>query len=191
MRWLVLALWASSAPPLVDAVSVVPELRENLRYATADNFLGKPLYEQSRCLLRPEVARALARVQRSLRRQGLGLLVWDCYRSPGAQRALWERNPHPGQVANPKVGSNHTRGAAVDLTLVTADGGLVSMPTDFDDFTAAARQGATAGISPVARRNREILRQAMTAEGFSSIRLEWWHFDARDARSYPLLDLPQ
>jgi D-alanyl-D-alanine dipeptidase len=146
------------------------------------------MMQPTRCALRPEVARALARVQRSLERQGLGLLVWDCYRPPAVQRALWERNPHPGQVANPRAGSNHTRGAAVDLTLVAADGGPLPMPTDFDAFTPAARQGATEGVSPAAQKNRETLRRAMTAEGFTPIRQEWWHFDAKRARSYPLLD---
>jgi D-alanyl-D-alanine dipeptidase len=188
VRWIALAFWIGSSSPLVDATTVAPGLRADLRYATADNLLGRPLTQQTTCLLQPDVAQALARAQRSLARQGLGLLVWDCYRPAAVQQALWDRNPHPGQVANPRTGSNHTRGAAVDLTLVAADGGGLPMPTDFDDFTPKARQGATDGVSPAAQKNRETLRRAMTAEGFTSIRLEWWHFDAAGARSYPLIE---
>jgi D-alanyl-D-alanine dipeptidase len=174
----------------VDAALAVPGLRVELRYATAANLTGKPLYHSARCLLRPEVARALARAQLALSKQGLGLLAWDCYRPLSAQRALWRVYPHPGFVANPRTGSNHNRGAAIDLTLVDLAGRPLEMPTPFDSFDPRAHQGATEGVSPEAQKNREILRRAMTSVGFTPIRKEWWHFDAAHALAYPLLDLP-
>ena len=181
---------ASGAAPLVDAALAVPGLRIDLRYATAANLTGKPLYHSARCLLRPEVAAALASAQAALSKRGLGLLAWDCYRPLSAQRALWRVYPHPGFVANPRTGSNHNRGAAIDLTLVDAGGKPLTMPTPFDSFDPRAHQGATQGVSPEAQEHREILRQAMTAVGFTPIRKEWWHFDAAHALAYPLLDVP-
>ncbi len=182
---------ASGAPrPLVDAVRVVPGLRLDIRYATARNITGRPLYAAGRCLLLPETAAALARVQARLVRSRRRLLVWDCYRPPSAQRALWKIFPHPGWVADPRTGSNHERGTAVDLTLADASGRPLLMPTDFDSFDPRARQGATRGIPREALENRERLRAAMRAEGFITIRKEWWHYDLPGARSHPILDVP-
>ncbi len=187
---LVAAAPAASAAPLVDAAAVVPGLRLDLRYATPHNVTGHALYAHARCLLRPEVAAALARVQARLRARGLGLLVWDCYRPIAAQRALWKICPHPGLVADPRTGSNHNRGTAVDLTIADASGRPLPMPTDFDSFDPRAWQGATADIPAQAIRDRELLRAAMRAEGFTTIRKEWWHYDAPGARRHPLLDVP-
>jgi D-alanyl-D-alanine dipeptidase len=172
---------------------VVPGLRIDLRYATPRNVTGKILYPSARCLLVPEVAQALARAQASLSKRGFGLLAWDCYRPLSVQRELWRAYPHPGFVASPKAGSNHNRGAAVDVTLVRlgADRSApVAMPTDFDSFEDRAHANATEGISEEARHNRAVLQAAMRAEGFTTIRKEWWHFDAANAKSYPVLDVP-
>jgi zinc D-Ala-D-Ala dipeptidase len=187
---LALSLGNSQIAPLVDAADVVPGLRLDIRYATTRNVTGHVIYAKARCLLLPEVAQALTRVQASLAKQGLGLLVWDCYRPLSAQRELWRVYPHPGFVANPKTGSNHNRGVAVDLTLADAKGQPVAMPTDFDSFDSRAYAAATEGIPEEARHNREILQTAMRAEGFRTIRKEWWHFDAPKALGYPLLDVP-
>ena len=102
---------------------------------------------------------------------------------------MWKLYPRPGYVANPKKGSNHNRGAAVDLTLVTSEGKAVEMPTPFDTFTRAAHQGYTGG-SAQSRENRERLRSAMEAAGFRPNRMEWWHFDLPGATQLPVLDVP-
>ena len=94
------------------------------------------------------------------------------------------------QVADPAKGSNHNRAAAVDVGLVHPDGSDVELPTELDAFGARARADAVAGVSPAARRNRDLLRRAMEAEGFRVNRMEWWHFDAPEARGAPLLDVP-
>jgi D-alanyl-D-alanine dipeptidase len=181
-------LAADPQPVLSDAAQAIPSLHLDLRYAQSRNIAGRPLYHGARCLLRPEVIEALRRVQTSLAAQGLSLLVWDCYRPERVQRELWRYAPVPGLVANPQRGSNHTRGAAVDVTLCALSGEPLTMPTDFDDFGPAAAQAAVKGVSPEARRNRERLVTAMRAAGFHTIRREWWHFDAEGALGMPLLD---
>jgi D-alanyl-D-alanine dipeptidase len=180
----------AGAPGLVDAAEIVPGLRLDIRYATPHNVTGRAVYASARCLLLPEVAQALARVQAALAKSGLGLLAWDCYRPLSVQRELWRAYPHAGFVADPNHGSNHNRGSAIDVTLVDARGQPLPMPTDFDSFDERAHVGATAGVSAEARRNRAMLQTAMLAEGFHTIRMEWWHFNAAGAGSYPLLDVP-
>ncbi|HET9449909.1 MAG TPA: D-alanyl-D-alanine dipeptidase [Aggregicoccus sp.] len=193
---LVLALWLGAAPaaplveaPLVEARSQVKDLVVDLRYATKDNFLKRAVYPaNARCLLLPQAAERLAQAARLLRAQGFRLKVYDCYRPRAVQWEMWKLYPRPGYVADPRKGSNHNRGAAVDLTLVTEGGEAVEMPTPFDTFTRAAHQGY-AGGSAQSRANRERLRAAMEASGFKPNRMEWWHFDLPAATKLPVLDL--
>jgi len=190
---LLLQLDAGSSDPaagdaLRDAALLIPTLHLDMRYAGSDNFAGRPLYHGARCLLRPEVIAALRHAQEALQAQGLSLLIWDCYRPARVQRELWRHMPVPGLVSNPKHGSNHTRGAAVDVSLCKSSGEPLAMPTDFDDLGPSAEIGATEGVSPRARRNRDRLAVVMRAAGFHTIRREWWHFDAAGASSLPLLD---
>jgi len=180
-------LMGFSASPLVDASALIPGLRVDARYATPHNLLGRSVSGETRCLLLPEAAQALKRAQSLVARQGFTLLAWDCYRPPEVQQLLWEKQPTPGLVANPKRGSNHSRGVAIDLTLARADGAPLEMPTDVDDLSPRAARDATSGVSPAARANRETLKRAMLAAGFTSIRREWWHFDLAGALGYPVL----
>jgi len=173
---------------LEDALRAIPSLHLDLRYAQDRNIVGRKLYHSARCLLRPEVIETLRRVQAGLKADGLSLLVWDCYRPTRVQRELWRHAPIPGLVANPKYGSNHTRGAAVDVSLCTSRGTPLVMPTDFDDFTPSAEQAAVKGVSAEAQRNRARLVAAMRAAGFRTIRREWWHFDAPGALDLDLVD---
>jgi D-alanyl-D-alanine dipeptidase len=175
------------ASPLVDASDVIPGLRVDLRYATSHNLVGRAVSRETRCLLLPEAARALKRAQTLVSRQGFTLLAWDCYRPPEVQQLLWAKEPTPGLVANPRRGSNHSRGVAIDLTLARADGTPVEMPTDFDDVSPRAACNATRGVSAEARTNRATLKRAMLASGFTSIRREWWHFDLKGALGFPVL----
>ena len=186
---LVLALGAGTGP-LLDASSEVPGLVLDLRYATPDNFLHRKVYpDGSRCLLLPDTLGRLKRVARRLEAKGYRLRAYDCFRPRSVQFQMWEILPKPGYVANPYKGSNHNRGAAVDLTLAEPDGGVVEMPTEFDAFTPAAHQGYAGGTA-ASRAHREVLREAMTAEGFVPNRMEWWHFDVPDAGRYPVLEVP-
>ncbi len=177
--------------PLADVARAIPDAVVDLRYATASNFLGRPVYPaDARCLLLGPVADRLARAAARLRPRGLRLRLWDCYRPLAVQREMWRLFPRKGFVADPAKGSNHNRAAAVDVALAAADGSEVQLPTAFDAFERRARAGATAGVSPAARQNRDLLRAAMEAEGFRVNRMEWWHFDAPEARRARLLDVP-
>jgi D-alanyl-D-alanine dipeptidase len=184
------AIASASGGDLVEATRLVPDAVLDIRYATSDNVLGRKLYGAARCLLRRPVAERLARAAALLRERGYRLRLFDCYRPLSVQRELWRFRPQRGYVADPRTGSHHNRGAAVDLSLVARDGREIPMPTPYDTFDRRSRADAVKGIAPEAVESRRVLRRAMEEAGFRASRAEWWHFDAPDARRYPLLDLP-
>jgi D-alanyl-D-alanine dipeptidase len=191
---LVLSAGAGEKPPadpkLMDATEVVKDLVVDLRYATEDNFLKRKVYpDEARCLLRPESAERLKKAADVLRAKGYRLKVYDCYRPRAVQWEMWKILPKPGYVADPRFGSNHNRGGAVDLTLVTLEGQEVEMPTAFDSFTEAAHHGYKGGTE-ASRKHREILREAMEGAGFKRNPMEWWHYDLPNAKKFPVLDVP-
>lgn len=185
------AVLAQSSPELVEVQKINPNIRIELRYATPDNFTGKIIYQNACCLLRPAVAGRLSRVQKRLEKEGYGLKIWDAYRPSSAQKALWDATPPKRRryVAPPWKGSKHSRGAAVDVTLVDLNGNGLRMPTEFDAFNIRARSSYP-NLPKEAIRNRTILHNAMKAEGFIPASGEWWHFSDPGWRKYPLLDLP-
>jgi len=177
-------------PELVELTALDPTIQLDIRYATPNNFMGETLYSQPRAFLQRPAAEALLRVHRALRRQGFGLLVHDAYRPWYVTKMFWEATP-PAQrlfVANPQTGSRHNRGCAVDLTLYRlADGRAVVMPSSYDEFSPRAFPDYPGGAS-LERWRREVLRRSMEAEGFSVNEFEWWHFDYRDWRKYPIMN---
>lgn len=171
---------------LVDLRIVDPGLRLDVRYATANNFMGFPLYERAEAWLQRPAAEALGRVARSLRGQGYGLLIHDAYRPWFVTWMFWEATPPEKRafVADPSQGSRHNRGSAVDLTLYDLKTGkAVEMPSAYDDFSPRAYPDYDGG-TPRQRALRDLLRREMEAEGFSVYPQEWWHFDYRDWREY-------
>lgn len=178
-----------SPADLVDVRRIAPGIRVDLRYATSQNVFGRRLYRQPRPLLRRAAAERLARVQRRLQREGYGLKIWDAYRPRSVQRVMWRIHPRGGYVGDPRHGSFHNRGVAVDLTLVHGDGRPVAMPSAYDEFGPRAHLDYPL-LSRAVRANRDRLLHAMRAEGFIPYRREWWHFVAADHRRYPMLDLP-
>jgi D-alanyl-D-alanine dipeptidase len=176
---------------LVELTSLDPTIRLDVRYATADNFLSTPVYAEARAFLQRPAAEALARAHRALRRDGYGLLVHDAYRPWWVTRVFWDATPPDKRefVADPAKGSRHNRGCAVDLTLFRlSDGRAVEMPSLYDEMTERAYPGY-AGGTPERRARRDLLRAAMEREGFSVFESEWWHFDHRDWRAYPMLNV--
>ncbi|AFZ11522.1 peptidase M15D vanX D-ala-D-ala dipeptidase [Crinalium epipsammum PCC 9333] len=179
----------NSNTQLSDIQSVNKDIVVEMRYATADNFMGKKVYPVAKCLLKPTVAKKLSAVQQDLAPLGLGLKVYDCYRPLSIQKLMWEIKPDEDYVANPATGSRHNRGAAVDLTLVDSTGKELEMPSAFDDFTKKAHRNYT-GSSVTARQNSLLLEAAMKRRNFTSIAKEWWHFDSPDWKKFPVMDLP-
>lgn len=170
----------------VDVASLDVSIRLDIRYATADNFTAAKIYDCARCLLRPEAAQALLKAHRALQRQGLGLKMFDCYRPRPYQQRLWDKVPNPDYVTPPEKGSMHSRGAAVDLTIVDAQGNELDMGTPYDYFGREAHYDYTRLPGKVLA-NRRLLRRTMEAAGFQGIRTEWWHFSFR-GKNYPLSD---
>jgi zinc D-Ala-D-Ala dipeptidase len=178
---------------LVELNRLDPTIRLDIRYATTDNFTGRRLYAQPRAFLVEPAAKALIAAHKALNADGFGLTIFDAYRPWRVTKALWDATP-PGPkrnfVANPKRGSKHNRGCAVDLTLHHRDSGaLVTMPSGYDEFTHRADRRFT-GAPAEALHHRAVLEQAMQAQSFRGASNEWWHFDFNGWADYPLLDLP-
>ena len=158
----------------------------DIKYATPDNFTGKPVYASPKCYLHPEAAHALQNAIALAKPLGLRFLVFDAYRPSEAQWKLWEHTPDPGFLADPVKGSPHSRGVAVDLTLLTLEGQALDMGTAFDAFTPLSHHGRT-DISLTAQKNRLLLMGIMTTAGWDFYRNEWWHYQLFNSRNYPLL----
>lgn len=181
---------ASSKVTFLEVRSAIPDAVVDLRYATADNFMKQKVYpDGARCLLLQPALEALTLAAAALRAKGYRLQLYDCYRPLSVQWLLWKVMPVPGYVADPRKGSNHNRGAAVDLTLTTLEGAPVEMPTGYDAFTKAAHQGYPGGTA-ASRAHRELLREAMVAAGFTPNPMEWWHFDLKGSLRWPVRDEP-
>lgn len=161
----------------------IPSIIVDLRYAASDNFTGQVIYYFSKAYLRYGTVKKLLTVQNVLEDQGLGLKIWDAFRPASAQFTLWEACPDPTYVSNPNKGySSHSKGSAVDVTLVYSDGSEVEMPTEFDDFSKLAdRDYSDVGEIPAA--NALLLETAMKENGFDAYFGEWWHFS--DTDEYP------
>lgn len=179
----------------MDLVEITPpafDVDIDLAYATAANFTGAPVYRRPSCYLRRDAAEALKQAENLAAQIGFRLLIFDALRPSEAQWVLWNHTPDPDFLADPRRGSPHSRGVAVDLTLIDGDGGALDMGTEFDAFTPLSHHGATA-ISAEAQNNRHILLGLMTSAGWDFYRNEWWHYQLFDPRSFPLLsdaDLP-
>lgn len=172
---------------LIDVQSVIPQIRVELKYATPDNFTGQVVYDFNRCLLRQEAVLCLNNVQVELETMSLGLKAWDGFRPMAAQWKFWELIPDERYVSDPRKGGRHTRGTAVDVTLVTKEGQELSMPSAFDDFSEKAHRNYR-GATPEEIANRELLQTVMEKHGFIGLPTEWWHFDLVGWENYPSID---
>ena len=162
----------------------------DIRYATTNNFMKQRLYPVAKAFLRAPAARALKDVQDELAKEGLGIKVFDGYRPYRVTVAMWEPIRNPDFVADPKKGSRHNRGAAVDLTLIDLrTGNELPMPTPYDDFTPRAAH-AFQDLAPDVLANRAKLRDVMTRHGFEPLPSEWWHYDFRGWERFELMDVP-
>lgn len=158
----------------------------SIAYATADNFTGKPVYARPDCWLHADAAECLTKAIQQARAIGLRLKIFDAFRPQEAQWILWNHSPDPDFLADPRRGSPHSRGVAVDLTLLDPQGRELDMGTAFDAFTPLSHHG-NQSISAEAQRNRLLLMGLMTTAGWDFYRNEWWHYQLFQARDrYPL-----
>lgn len=174
---------------LVNAATIYPPPLEEVRYATTYNFTGHVLYPFPAVFLHRDTVAALQEVQEELAGQGLGLKIFDGYRPISVQARMWQIMPDERYVSDPlKSKGKHTRGTAVDVTLVNHLGNELPMPTAYDDFSEKAHRTSDKW-SIEQRENSLKLEAVMKKHGFVPFPFEWWHFDLRDWQNYPPLDI--
>jgi len=182
---------ARQLPDLVEIVTLDSTVKLDIRYATENNFMKRPMYAQARAFLQRSAAEALIRAHLKLRAIGYGLLIFDGYRPWSVTKKFWDETPPQKRafVADPDKGSKHNRGCAVDLSLYDLKTGKeVEMPSAYDEFTERAAPDY-AGGTEAQREARDLLRSAMEREGFLVNPNEWWHFDYKDWEKYEVLDV--
>lgn len=192
--------FAQNAPPkernkreahLVELITLDNTIKLDIRYATDNNFVGKTVYPEARAFLQKPAAKALLSVHRKLKKQGLGLVIFDGYRPWTITKLFWEVTDEDKRkfVADPAKGSKHNRGAAVDLSIYDLKTGqLLEMPSGYDEFTERASPNYTGGTEQQ-RKNRDLLRKLMEDEGFTVNPNEWWHFDFKNWEDYAIYDI--
>jgi zinc D-Ala-D-Ala dipeptidase len=173
---------------LVELVKLDPTIKLDIRYAGTNNFLGTPLYTQARAFLQKPAAEALLRAHQELEKHGYGLIIHDGYRPWYVTKTFWDATPNDKKVfvANPKEGSKHNRGCAVDLSLYDLKTGEeVEMPSGYDEMSKRAYADYPGG-TPEERTRRALLRHVMEKQGFVVYPEEWWHFDYKDWKEYSI-----
>jgi zinc D-Ala-D-Ala dipeptidase len=177
---------------LVELIKLDPSIKLDIKYATNANLTGKPVYNEARAFLQREAAMALIKAHEALRKEGYGLLVFDGYRPWSVTKIFWDNTSKENKrfVADPKVGSKHNRGCAIDLTLFDLKTGKeVKMPGEYDEMSERSYPNYKGGTVEE-KRLRDLLRAKMEAEGFMVYEYEWWHFDYKDWKSYRIVNIP-
>ena len=170
-------------------VEILPETHKVeilLLYGTNDNFTGKSVYDRPRCYLHTDAEKLLSNAVELAAQLSLKIRIYDAFRPSEAQWVLWRHSPDPNFLADPNIGSPHSRGVAIDVTLLDTSGQELDMGTGFDEFSDLSHHG-NPGISTVARRNRMLLLGIMTAAGWDFFKNEWWHYQLFNSKTYQLL----
>lgn len=194
--WIIVSFSLSSMSIAADELVAMkgPHLIVDLRYATTDNFLHHDVYREfglDQCYVDPQLKTKIDSISDDLKKHHVKLVFFDCFRPLSVQQAMWKLVPDSRYVANPKNGSNHNRGVAIDVTLADEQGQQLKMPTEFDDFTEkAASTYPCAEDQQQACDNRALLKSLLTKAGLINIRTEWWHFELPNAKSYPIRTMP-
>ena len=177
---------------LVELIKLDPSIKLDIRYATNNNLVGKPVYTEARAFLQRPAAEALVRIHQKLKPLGYGLLVFDGYRPWSVTKLFWDITSKENKkfVADPKKGSRHNRGCAVDLSLYNLKTGKEdSLPGVYDEMSERSYPNYTGGTEEQ-RKMRDLLRSNMDSEGFTVYDFEWWHFDYKDWKLYPIGNIP-
>lgn len=179
-------------PHLVELIKLDKTIKLDIRYASANNFMGTPFYSQARAFLQKPAAQALVRAHQKLKSSGYGLIIHDGYRPWYVTKMFWEGTPADKHefVADPAEGSRHNRGCAVDLSLYDLKTGEeVQMPSGYDEMSTRSYPDYKGG-TPGETQRRDLLRRVMESEGFTVQKSEWWHFDYKDWKLYPIMNVP-
>jgi D-alanyl-D-alanine dipeptidase len=177
---------------LVELTRLDTSIHLDIRYATSNNFVGRPVYKEARAFLQRPAAGALLRVSASLKPLGYGLVVFDGYRPWSITKLFWKVTPADKHnfVADPAKGSKHNRGCAVDLSLYDLTTSKeIEMTGNYDEMTKRSYPNYTGGTSEQ-RKMRDLLRSKMEAQGFTVYEYEWWHFDYKDWKEYKITNVP-
>ena len=176
---------------LIELTRLDTTIKLDIRYATANNFMGKQVYPEARAFLQKPAAKAVVHVHKKLKKQGLGIVIYDGYRPWTITKLFWDSVAPEFRkfVADPAKGSKHNRGCAVDLGIYDLKtGAAIPMPSGYDEFSDRASPNYSGGTTEE-RRNRDLLRSLMEAEGFTVNDNEWWHFDYKDWEQYAIYDI--
>jgi D-alanyl-D-alanine dipeptidase len=175
---------------LVEIKQYIPTIVLDIRYATTNNFMHRRMYQQPKAYARLPVVKALQQVEADLKTRGLGLKIYDAYRPYLVTVKFYEMASDTNFVADPRKGSKHNRGCAIDLSLIDLKTGKeLDMPTGFDSFSKKAAANYPS-ITKQQLNNRELLKTIMQAHGFTVLATEWWHYDFNGWANYELLDIP-
>lgn len=182
--------FAQSDTSIVFIGDIDSTIATDVRYATENNFTGKKLYPTAKVFLRKVAADSLKKANEYLSKNfRYRLKIFDGYRPLSVQKFMWSVYPDDNYVANPKFGSRHNRGAAVDLTIIDENGNELDMGTEYDNFTEKAHSDY-ANLSDEILNNRKLLSDTMMKFGFLPLKTEWWHYDFKDWKNFSLLDIP-
>jgi len=180
--------YAQTDTSIVALTSIDSTIVQDVRYATANNFTKQVLYPSAVVFLRKIAAKHLAQANEFLKdNHNLRIKIFDGFRPLFVQKIMWQIMPDDRFVADPAKGSRHNRGAAVDITLINAEGNELDMGTPYDDFTERA-SFESKDVSENAYTNRKLLRDVMIQFGFLPLETEWWHFDFKDWKKFGILD---
>jgi D-alanyl-D-alanine dipeptidase len=177
---------------LVELVKIDSSIHLDIRYATSNNLVGRPVYTEARAFLQRPAALALAEANKELKKLGYGVLVFDGYRPWSVTKLFWDITPDDKKqfVADPKKGSRHNRGCAVDLSLYELTSGKeVQMPGVYDEMSERSYPDYKGGTEEQ-RKLRDLLRAHMEAQGFTVYPYEWWHFDFKEWKAYGIENKP-
>lgn len=174
---------------LVDLEKYIPGLKTDVKYSTKDNFTKRVLYKEAKVYARLPVAKALKNIQKELEQSGHELKIYDAYRPYSITEIMWDVVRDDRYAADPKKGSRHNRGCAIDLTIVNKQSGKeLEMPTPYDDFTMKAHHAYTKLPDHIIK-NRSLLKEVMIKNNFEPITSEWWHYDFKGWKAYELMNI--
>ena len=177
---------------LIEIQKSDPSIKLDIRYATKNNFLGRPVYKLAKAYLQKEVAEDLIKANKEFKKYNYAIIVFDGYRPHSVTKLFWDETSEEKRifVADPKIGSIHNRGCAVDLALYELmSGKVIKMPSEYDEFTERAYPSyKDAGREE--KRNRDFLIKVMENHNFTVHSREWWHYDHKDCNKYGILDIP-